>query len=207
MHRPSNVLQIAIVEEGITVELHPHSNLFYTDGPDFRYRITVTTWHIRIIISMISLKQQVNHLARCLGCAPPYRYRWTNTPLNIAFIMFSISSWFSCSWNAGEDKNTWAHFVWWNIKAATAQREVTRRHRYHNKTVWDGQLCCHAAMWQMETLWDLLLHNLTNILACRDWANFEKLWVRPVQHAIYFHSFLQGGKIWPLHVVIIYRLQ
>lgn len=29
----------------------------------------------------------------------PYRYLWTNTPLKIAFIMFSISSWFSWSWN------------------------------------------------------------------------------------------------------------
>lgn len=41
VHRPSHVLQIAVVEEGIAVEFHPHTDLFYTDRPDFRYRVTV----------------------------------------------------------------------------------------------------------------------------------------------------------------------
>lgn len=41
VHRPSHILQIAVVEEGIAIEFHPHSDLFYTDCPDFCYRVTV----------------------------------------------------------------------------------------------------------------------------------------------------------------------
>lgn len=37
VHCPTNILQIAVVKKGIAVEFHPHSNLFYTDGPDFCY--------------------------------------------------------------------------------------------------------------------------------------------------------------------------
>lgn len=37
MHCPSHILKIAVVEEGIAIEFHPYSYLFYTDGSDFCY--------------------------------------------------------------------------------------------------------------------------------------------------------------------------
>lgn len=51
----------------------------------------------------------------------PYRYLWTNIPLKIEFIIFSISSWFSWSWNRNkknkkENCNT-GHFIW-NVKSS-----------------------------------------------------------------------------------------
>lgn len=104
MHCPTNILQIAVVKKGIAVEFHPHSNLFYTDGPDFCYWVTIKRRNQYIIDHC----QNAGGLWSCIikniiillhNIKVIYRYLWTNTPLKIAFIMFSISSWFSCSWN------------------------------------------------------------------------------------------------------------
>ena len=39
MHRPSNVLQITVVEKCVAVQLHPHPNLLDADRPDVGYSI------------------------------------------------------------------------------------------------------------------------------------------------------------------------
>lgn len=40
MHCPANILQVAVIEEGITVQLHPHSNLLNTNSSNFSNGIT-----------------------------------------------------------------------------------------------------------------------------------------------------------------------
>lgn len=53
---------------------------------------TYRYWHLK-------MKEGDDSVLLNMWCIKPYRYLWTNTPLKIAFIMFSISSWFSWSWN------------------------------------------------------------------------------------------------------------
>lgn len=40
MHCPANILQVAVIEEGVTVQLHPHSNLLNTNSSDLSNGIT-----------------------------------------------------------------------------------------------------------------------------------------------------------------------
>lgn len=104
MHCPSHILQITVVEEGITVEFHPYSNLLYTDCPDFCYwipvKIKISVKLKAIFNSSVNNRRGVCRALTKISYVKSYRYRWTNTPLKIAFIMFSISSWFSWSWKS-----------------------------------------------------------------------------------------------------------
>lgn len=79
-----------------------------------------------------------------------YRYLWTNTPLKIAFIMFSISSWFSCSWNK---KHTF--MIRWN----TFGREALVKWLKCDIQLWHNSV---VAMQLTQVQQILMLYNLIN---------------------------------------------
>lgn len=50
VHCPANILEVTVIKEGVTVQLHPHSNLLDTNSSDFSNGIAGNTRRINGVI-------------------------------------------------------------------------------------------------------------------------------------------------------------
>lgn len=104
IHHPAHVLEVAIVEERRTVELHPQTQFLHTERADFwKYISEKNTNNVgfTIIYLLFYSTLEVRMIRETTRLF--YRYLLRNTPLKMMSIMLSISALFSRSLRSEQD--------------------------------------------------------------------------------------------------------